>query len=93
MPRQKLQQVGAGWIKQGSKQRYLSVSLQGQDYLMFKNSNKNKDNDPDYLIFRRPKNNNSYSVNKQTRKSTVRQSTSNQIQNTTSSDDEDEIMF
>lgn len=50
-----LKTIGAGWIKKGTKQSFISAQIDMPDetkmkLLIFKNTRKNKENQPDYTI-------------------------------------------
>lgn len=47
--------VGAGWIKQGKKEKFISISLEidgkKHSFTVFKNGFKKEFNHPDYVIY------------------------------------------
>jgi len=52
-----LKAIGGGWVKSGAKGEFtsLSIELDGKklSFLMFTNTKKTKDSQPDYIIYER----------------------------------------
>jgi uncharacterized protein (DUF736 family) len=48
---EKKQSVGAAWIKKGKNGNFLSLTIEGKKYTLFKNNYKTEEKHPDYRVF------------------------------------------
>jgi uncharacterized protein (DUF736 family) len=48
---EKRNSVGAAWIKKGKNGNFLSLTIEGKKYTLFKNNYKTEEKHPDYRVF------------------------------------------